>query len=163
LESSAWLWRGYTHRVRLQPSVSLIVAADYLGDTPRLSFRCSVSCVARQEIDGAIAGIMRFSDARRQVSFTLLHPYASFFAHAAAEFTLGRYYCRSVVFSSLGAFVYLFWPSLSVVNSAFWPYHGLLLPPSFVLAIGWCDVMVNGAIAAMSSLPPIRDVFAIQV
>ena len=27
-------------------------------------------------------------DARRHVSFTLLHPYASFFAHAPAEFTL---------------------------------------------------------------------------
>ena len=88
MESSAWLWRGYTHRVRLQPSVSRIVAADYLGDTPRLSFRCSVSCVARQEIEGAIAWIMRVSDARRHVSFTLQHPYASFFAHAAAEFTL---------------------------------------------------------------------------
>src|SRR5262249_48747293 len=25
--------------------------ADYLGDTPGLFFRCSVSCVARQEID----------------------------------------------------------------------------------------------------------------
>src|SRR5215471_2608724 len=54
LEISAWRWRGYTHRVRLQPSVSLIVAADYLGDTPRLFFRCSVSCVARQEIESAI-------------------------------------------------------------------------------------------------------------
>jgi len=54
LESSAWRWRAYTHRVRLQPSVSLIVAADYLGDTPRLSFRCNVSCVARQEIESAI-------------------------------------------------------------------------------------------------------------
>jgi len=51
LESSAWLRRGYTHRVRLQPSVSLIVAADYLDDTRRLSFRCNVACVARQKIE----------------------------------------------------------------------------------------------------------------
>jgi hypothetical protein len=34
------------------------------------------------------------------------------------------------------------------------------LPPSFVLAIGWCVVLLNGAIVAMSFLPPVRDVFA---
>ena len=50
--------------------------------------------------------------------------------------------------------------ALSVVDSAFWPYRGLSLPPSFVLAIGWCVVLLNGAIVAMSFLPPVRDVFA---
>jgi hypothetical protein len=52
--------------------------------------------------------------------------------------------------------------ALPVVNSFLGPYHSLLLPPSFVLPIGWCVVIVNGAIAAMSFLPPVREVFAIQ-
>ena len=30
------------------------MAADYLGDIRRLSFRCNVSCVARQEIESAL-------------------------------------------------------------------------------------------------------------
>ena len=51
LEISAWRWRGNTHRARLHASVPFIVAADYLGDTRRMSFRCNVSCVARQEIE----------------------------------------------------------------------------------------------------------------
>ena len=54
LEISARRWRGYTHRVRLHPSVSIIVAADYLGDPCRLSYRCNVPGVARQEIESAI-------------------------------------------------------------------------------------------------------------
>jgi hypothetical protein len=55
-----------------------------------------------------------------------------------------------------------FGPRAPSRQQLFWPYHGLLLPPSFVLPIGWCVVIMNGAIAAMSFLPPVREVFAIQ-
>jgi len=98
-------------------------------------------------------------DARRHVSFTLLHPQASLFAHAAAEFVL------LVVLACLWYFVrwarLLFVLALvfSVVDSIFWPYRGLSLTPLFAIAISWCVAMLNGAIVAMSFLPPVRDVF----
>jgi len=47
----------------------------------------------------------------------------------------------------------------SVVDSIFWPYRGLSLTPLFAIAISWCVAMLNGAIVAMSFLPPVRDVF----
>jgi hypothetical protein len=101
-------------------------------------------------------------DSRRHVSFTLLHPYASLFAHAAAEFALFVILAGLWFFRRRARSIFVLAFALSVVNSAFWPYHGLSLPPSFVLAIGWCVVMLNGAIVAMSFLPPVRDVFATQ-
>jgi hypothetical protein len=51
---------------------------------------------------------------------------------------------------------------LSIVDGAFWPYHGLSLPPLFAFPITWCVVVLNGAIVAMSFLRPVRDVFATQ-
>ena len=101
-------------------------------------------------------------DARRHVnSFTLLHPYAALFAHAAAEFTLFVVLAGLWFFRRWARLIFVLALALSVVDSAFWPYR-LSLPPSFVLAIGWCVVMLNGAIVAMSFLPPIRDLFATQ-
>ena len=103
-------------------------------------------------------------DARRHVnSFTLLHPYAALFAHAAAEFILFIILLGLWFFRRWARLIFVLALALSVVDSAFWPYHGLSLPPSFAIAISWCVVMLNGAIVAMSFLPPVRDVFAIQV
>ena len=101
-------------------------------------------------------------DARRHVSFTLLHPYASLFAHAVAEFTLFVILAGLWYFRRVARFLFVLALAVSVVYSAFWPYHGLSLPPSFVHAISWCVVMLNCAIVAMCFLPPVRDVFAPQ-
>ena len=101
-------------------------------------------------------------DARRHVSFTLLHPHASLFAHAAAEFALFVILAGLWFFRRWARLIFVFALALSVVDSAFWPYHGLSLPPSFVIAISWGVVMLNSAIVAMSFLPPVRDVFATQ-
>jgi hypothetical protein len=102
-------------------------------------------------------------DARRHVnSFTLLHPYTTLLAHAAAEFTLLVILIGLWFFRRWARLLFVLALALSVVDSAFWPYRGLSLPPSFALSISWCVVMLNGAIVAMSFLPPVRDVFAIQ-
>lgn len=101
-------------------------------------------------------------DARRHVSsFTLLHPYITLFAHAAAEFALFVVLAGLWFFRPWARLIFVVALAFSVIDSAFWPYH-LSLPPSFVLAIGWCVVMLNGAIVAMSFLPPVRDLFATQ-
>ena len=99
-------------------------------------------------------------DARRHVNFTLLHPYASLFAHAAAEFTLFVVLAGLWFFRRWARLIFVFALALSVVDSAFWPYRGLSLSPSFALVMSWCVVVLNGAIVAMSFLPPVRDVFA---
>jgi len=101
-------------------------------------------------------------DARRHVnSFTLLHPYVTLFAHAAAEFTLFVVLAGLWFFRRWARSIFVLALVLSVIDSAFWPYR-LSMPPSFVLAIGWCVVMLNGAIVAMSFLPPVRDVFGTE-
>jgi hypothetical protein len=100
-------------------------------------------------------------DSRRHVSsFTLLHPYATLFAHAAAEFALFVILAGLWYFRPWARLIFVFALALSVVDSAFWPYRGLPLQSSFAFAIGWCVVLLNGAIVAMSFLPPVRDVFA---
>ena len=101
-------------------------------------------------------------DARRHLSFTLLHPQASLFAHAAAEFALLVVLIGLWFFRRWARLLFVLALALSIVDSAFWPYHGLSLSPSFVLAITWCVVMLNGTIVAMSFLRPVRDVFVIQ-
>jgi len=102
-------------------------------------------------------------DARRHVnSFTLLHPHAALFAHAAAEFTLFVVLAGLWFFRGWARWLFVLALALSIIDSAFWPYQGLSLPPSFAFAIGWFVVMLNGVIVAMSFLPPVRDVFATQ-
>jgi hypothetical protein len=98
-------------------------------------------------------------DARRHVSFTLLHPHASLFTHAAAEFTLLVILIGLWFFGRWARLIFVLALAFSVVDSVFWPYQGLSLQPSFALAISWCVVILNGAIVAMSFLPPVRDVF----
>ena len=98
-------------------------------------------------------------DARRHMSFTLLHPHASLFAHAAAEFTLLVILAGLWYFRRWARLLFVLALVLSVIDSAFWPYRGLSLSASFAIAISWCVVMLNGAIVAMSFLPPVRDVF----
>ena len=101
-------------------------------------------------------------DARRHMSFTLLHPHASLFAHAAAEFTLLIILAGLWYFGRWARLLFVLALVLSVVDTIFWPYRGLSLSPSFAIAISWCVVMLNGAIVAMSFSPPVRDVFAPQ-
>jgi hypothetical protein len=102
-------------------------------------------------------------DARRHVnSFTLLHPYVGLFAHAAAEFTLLIILAGLWFFRRWARLIFVLALAISVVDSTFWPYRGILLSPSFALAMSWFVVMLNGAIVAMSFLPPIRDVFSTQ-
>jgi hypothetical protein len=102
-------------------------------------------------------------DSRRYVnSFTLLHPYAGLMAHVAVEFTWFVILAGLWYFRRWARLIFVLVLALSIVYAAFWPNHGVSLPPSFVLAIDWCVVMLNGAIIAMSFLPPVRDVFATQ-
>lgn len=96
------------------------------------------------------------------MSFTFLHPYASLFAHAAAEFALLIILTGLWFFRRWARLLFVLALALSIVDSAFWPYHGLSLPSSSVLAITWCIVMLNCVIVAMSFLPPVRDVFVIR-
>ena len=98
-------------------------------------------------------------DARRHGSFTLLHPHASLFAHAAAEFTLLVILAGLWYFRRWARLLFVLALVLSVIDSAFWPYRGLSLSPSFAIAISWCVVVLNGSIVAMSFLAPVRDVF----
>jgi len=98
-------------------------------------------------------------DARRHVSFTLLHPHASLFAHAAAEFLLLVILAGLWFFRRWARLIFVLALALSVVDSAFWPYRGLSLAPSFAVAMSWFVVMLNGAIVAISFLRPVRDVF----
>src|SRR6516162_3455465 len=93
-------------------------------------------------------------DARRHVSFTLLHPHVSLFAHAAAEFVLLVVLIGLWFFRRWARLLFVLALALSIVDSAFWPYHGLSLPPLFVLTITWCVVVLNGVIVAMSLLRP---------
>lgn len=102
-------------------------------------------------------------DSRRHVNaFSLLHPYVMLFAHAAAEFILFVLLAGLWYFRRWARLIFVLALAASVVDAAFWPYRGLPLPPSFSLAIGWCVVVLNGAIVAMSFLPPVRDVFETQ-
>ena len=101
-------------------------------------------------------------DARRHMSFTLLHPHASLFAHAALEFALLVILAGLWYFRRWARLLFVLALVLSVVDSAFWPYRGLSLTPSIAIAMSWCVVMLNGAIVTMSFLPPVRDVFATQ-
>ena len=101
-------------------------------------------------------------DARRHVSFTLLHPYASLFAHAAAEFTLLVILTGLWFFRRWARWIFVLALALSIIDSAFWPYRGISLAPSFALAMSWCVVMLNGVIVTMSFLSPVRDVFATE-
>ena len=101
-------------------------------------------------------------DAKRHVSFTLLHPYASLFAHAAAEFALLVILTGLWFFRPSARLLFVLALALSIIDSAFWPYHGLSLSPLIVLTMTWGVVLLNAAIAAMCFLPPVRDVFVIQ-
>jgi hypothetical protein len=98
-------------------------------------------------------------DARRHVSFTLLHPHASVFAHAAAEFALLVILAGLWYFRRWARLLFVLALVVSVVDSVFWPYRGISLTPSFAIAISWCVVILNGAIVAISFLRPVRDVF----
>src|SRR5215472_18677570 len=62
-------------------------------------------------------------DARRHVSFTLLHPYASLFAHAAAEFILLVILIGLWYFRRWARLLFVLALVLSIVDAAFWPYH----------------------------------------
>ena len=102
-------------------------------------------------------------DARRHLnSFTLLHHHASLLAHSTVEFTLLVILIGLWFFRRWARLIFVLALALSVVDAAFWPYRDLSLSPSFAIAITWGVVMLNGAIVAMSFLPPVRDVFATQ-
>jgi hypothetical protein len=98
-------------------------------------------------------------DARRHVSFTLLHPHASLLTHAAAEFALLVILAGLWYFRRWARLLFVLALTLSVVDSIFWPYRGISLSPTFSIVISWCVVMLNAAIVAMSFRPPVRDVF----
>jgi len=98
-------------------------------------------------------------DARRHGSFTLLRPHASLVAHAAAEFALLVILAGLWYFRRWARLLFVLALALSVVDSVFWPYHGISLTPSLAIAISWCVVVLNGSIVAMSFLAPVRDVF----
>jgi hypothetical protein len=101
-----------------------------------------------------------WASSARMHEISLLHPYLVLFAQAIGiAFWL-------VVFAGLWFFrrwarlLFTVLLGIAVVYSVFRPYHPAVVPPEAVITIAWFMVMLNGAIVAMSFLPPVRDCFA---
>jgi hypothetical protein len=95
-------------------------------------------------------------------SFTLLHPYAALFAQALAVGALLVILAGLWFFRRWARLTFVFGLAVAVVYSAFRPHYSMSAPPSFVVAMASFVVMLNGAIVAMSFLPPVRQMFAIE-
>ena len=93
---------------------------------------------------------------------SLLHPYLVIFAQA-----IGIVFWL-VVFAGLWFFrrwarlLFAVLLGIAVVYNVFRPYHPAVVPPDAAITIAWFMAMLNGAIVAMSFLPPVRDMFAIR-
>jgi hypothetical protein len=89
-------------------------------------------------------------------SFTLLHPYASLFAHATVVALLLIVLTGLWFFRRWARLIFVLVLALAVINGVARP-HNWPSPTLTFLAI-----MLSGAIVAMSFLPPVRYMFANQ-
>ena len=100
-----------------------------------------------------------WSSSVRVHEISILHPYLVLFGQAIAiAFWLSVFeglwfFCRwaRLIFTIL--------LGIAVVYSVFRPYHPAAAWPEAAITISWFMVMLNGAIIAMSFLPPVRELF----
>jgi hypothetical protein len=95
-------------------------------------------------------------------SFVSLHPYAALFGQAvAAAFALAilaGLWC----FRRWARLLFVVLCVVGIIYGAFRVHKPRSMPPAFLAPIYSLVVMANGAIVAMSFLPPVRDMFAQQ-
>jgi hypothetical protein len=90
----------------------------------------------------------------RVSSLTLLHPYASLFAHAFMLTLLLIVLTGLWFFRRWARLTFVVLLALVIVNSVVRPHHFTSLTLTFLA------VTLNGAIVVMSFLPPVCDMFA---
>jgi len=96
-------------------------------------------------------------------SFASLHPYAALFADAAAVASWLVILGGLWFFRRWARLIFVLVLAVSVVYRALGPHHHYRsAPPSFVFSISLFIVMLDGAVVAMSFLPPVRDTFTRQ-
>jgi len=93
---------------------------------------------------------------------TQANPYLSLSIRAFAEAVVlavlaGLWFCRP-----WARFVFTALLVIAVIFFAFWPSHWLAQPPSLALAVIRSMAILNGAIVAISFLPPVADRFRDQ-
>jgi hypothetical protein len=93
-------------------------------------------------------------------SFASLHPYAALFADAVAVASWFVILEGLWFFRRLARLIFVLVLAVSVVYSALGPRdHYRSAPPSFVFSNSLFIVMLDGAVVAISFLPPVRDTF----
>ncbi len=96
-------------------------------------------------------------------SVALLHPYAALFADAAAVASWLVILGGLWFFRRWARLIFVLVLAAGVVYSALGPHnHYRSTSPSFVFSISLFVLMLDGAVVAMSFLPPVRDSFARQ-
>jgi hypothetical protein len=97
-------------------------------------------------------------------SFALLHPYAVLFADALAVASWLVILAGLWFFRRWARLIFVLLLLAGIIYSALGPHHHFRsAPPSFVFTVSSFVVMLNGAVVAMSFLPPVRDSFVRQV
>jgi hypothetical protein len=96
-------------------------------------------------------------------SFASLHPYAALFPDAVAVASWLVILGGLWFFRRWARLIFVLVLAVSVVYRALGPHHHYRsAPPSFVFSISLFIVMLDGAVVAMSFLPPVRDTFTRQ-
>jgi len=95
-------------------------------------------------------------------SFALLHPYAFLSAQALGIATVLIILARLWFFQRWARLLSVLLLIIAVVYSAIRLHNVMSAPPWPVLAMSFFVLMLNHVIVAMSFLPPVRDMFAIQ-
>jgi hypothetical protein len=99
---------------------------------------------------------------KRLDSFTLLHPYASLFAHAIAVAFLLVILTGLWFFCRWARFLFVLLLAVAVLTAPFRAHHFISAPSSSFATVSLLMLVLTGLIITMSFLPPIRDRFAAQ-
>lgn len=95
-------------------------------------------------------------------SFISLHPYPALVAEGVALALALAIFAGLWFFQRWARLLFMLLLVVSVVHGAFRLHEPISMPPSFVAPVIWLGLMVNGAIVAMSFLPPVRDRYALE-
>ena len=95
-------------------------------------------------------------------SFALFHPYAFLSAQALGIATVLIILAGLWFFRRWARLLFVLLLIIVVVYTAIRPHDFTSAPPWPVVAMSYFVLMLNGVIVAMSFLPPVRDMFAIQ-
>jgi hypothetical protein len=93
-------------------------------------------------------------------SFISLHPYASLFGQALGLAVVLAIFAGLWFFQRWARLLFVIALVASVIYGAVRVHEPRSMPPAFVAPLMWLVVMVNGAIVAMSFLPPVRGLYA---